>query len=143
VRQIVCHYIFIPGNMIYSKIIKKGNNFQASVKIYAFKDPSRHWKVPAICFTTNNKSPTASSCFMPMKLRICRPNRMLHIQLDYWCKSTLNKPIALKWFLQVKLRQSLHIYLPYMPNHQRTTFMDELTLNYMIHHCFDQYNVQR
>jgi hypothetical protein len=32
-RQIVHHYILIPGNMLYSKIIEKSNNFQAFVKI--------------------------------------------------------------------------------------------------------------
>jgi hypothetical protein len=47
------------------------------LSIYAFKDPSRHWKVPTICCTTNNESPNASTCFTPTELRICRPNRMV------------------------------------------------------------------
>jgi hypothetical protein len=43
---------------------------------YVFKDPSRHWKVPEICCTTNNESSNASTCFTPMELSICRPNRL-------------------------------------------------------------------
>jgi hypothetical protein len=44
---------------------------------YAFKDMSKHCKVPTICCTTNNESPNASSYFAPLELRIWCPNKMV------------------------------------------------------------------
>jgi hypothetical protein len=32
--------------------------------------------MPGTCCTTNNKSLNASTCLMPIELRICKPNRM-------------------------------------------------------------------
>jgi hypothetical protein len=44
--------------------------------IYTFKESSKHWKVLTICCMTDNESPNASTCFTPMELRICSPNKM-------------------------------------------------------------------
>jgi hypothetical protein len=74
-RQIIRHYIFNPGNMLYNKITKRAIIFK-HLSRYAFKDPSIHWKVSAICCMTNNESSNAFTCFTPMEVRIYRPNRM-------------------------------------------------------------------